>query len=423
MRHSEIFHEIVEIMQQDYAGCYDKKGWDRPEVYSEKIELLEQQGALTPHMFEEIVEDYLLDFQDPHMIFKIKERNDVRRVDVGFKVRRFEDKLYVVSTGREERLERGDAIISLDGVRVLDLVNHHQRELIEKEPERERWEDIIKQYSTCEVGKRNGDQLEMRLRLYEKEAYQPLHTIEKLDDYTLLITLTDFIDAEVFSNLLKQYRSQLDETPNWMIDVRFNLGGSTQTFQEFLTYLFPNESFDLSKMLDYRMEFHCTERNCQLQKKRTDQSINETNDEEMRNWLLQYQQGWLDHWGEGFVDFEAEMPANYWLHGKRNPKHIVLLSDVKCGSAGDIFVELAQQSSKVTVVGRPTANINTYSNLINKEWGDAYEFMYPTSKIVSDHEVKGGQPDIYIPWTPEHLERDVDFEEGMRVFKRKSMTK
>ena len=33
----KIFKEIVQIMHNDYAGCKDKQGWDRPEHFLQKI--------------------------------------------------------------------------------------------------------------------------------------------------------------------------------------------------------------------------------------------------------------------------------------------------------------------------------------------------------------------------------------------------
>jgi len=48
MKYNEIFHELVDILHEDYAGCYDKQGCDDPELYEEKIELLERSSMLYP---------------------------------------------------------------------------------------------------------------------------------------------------------------------------------------------------------------------------------------------------------------------------------------------------------------------------------------------------------------------------------------
>ena len=80
------FKEIVSITHHDYSGCIDKKGWDDPTTYLQTIEKLEKQGELTPVQFTEIVRDYLLDFKDNHMFFKMISNNQTLN-GVGFQVK------------------------------------------------------------------------------------------------------------------------------------------------------------------------------------------------------------------------------------------------------------------------------------------------------------------------------------------------
>ncbi|MGZ7153694.1 S41 family peptidase, partial [Streptococcus pyogenes] len=76
------------------------------------------------------------------------------------------------------------------------------------------------------------------------------------------------------------------------------------------------------------------------------------------------------------------------------------------------FVDIMRQMPKVTVIGRPTMGILDYSNCCVADFGD-YELLYPTSRSLAvdaglGMTDKGVLPDIEIPWTPEHIERDVD---------------
>jgi len=76
---------------------------------------------------------------------------------------------------------------------------------------------------------------------------------------------------------------------------------------------------------------------------------------------------------------------------------------------------------KVTVLGRPTMGILDYSNCCVKDFGD-YKLLFPTSRDTRIDQGKGMndrgvEPDILIPWTPEHLERDVDLEECLNYCK------
>lgn len=60
-----------------------------------------------------------------------------------------------------------------------------------------------------------------------------------------------------------------------------------------------------------------------------------------------------------------------------------------------------------------------YSNCIFKQY-DSYMLLYPTSRLVYKEDGAGmmgkGLPvDVYIPWTPEHLERDVMLEKALEL--------
>ncbi|HDR5712239.1 TPA: peptidase, partial [Bacillus anthracis] len=108
------------------------------------------------------------------------------------------------------------------------------------------------------------------------------------------------------------------------------------------------------------------------------------------------------------------------IHGRKSPSRVVILTDVTCGSSGDSFVEVAKKSLKVKVIGRPTAGLNDYSNLAVMEWADTFALYYPTSRlsIIDKGEGMSGigiQPHIHIPWTPEHIQEDVDLNLALQL--------
>ena len=94
------------------------------------------------------------------------------------------------------------------------------------------------------------------------------------------------------------------------------------------------------------------------------------------------------------------------------------MSDVYFGSSGDNFVRMMKTFQKVTVLGRPTLGILDYSNCCEVDYGE-YQFFFPTSRSLAiDHGKsmtdKGVQPDILVPWSPRHLENDVDLELALK---------
>ena len=95
-------------------------------------------------------------------------------------------------------------------------------------------------------------------------------------------------------------------------------------------------------------------------------------------------------------------------------EHVYILTDCYCASTGDAFVENVSISPKATVVGRPTMGILDYSNLNMITYG-SYGFAYPTSRRTElDEGIRmmgcGVPVQVHVPWTPEHLTRDVDLE-------------
>lgn len=68
----------------------------------------------------------------------------------------------------------------------------------------------------------------------------------------------------------------------------------------------------------------------------------------------------------------------------------------------------------------PTAGLNDYSNLAVMEWADTFALYYPTSwlSIIDKGEGMSGigiQPHIHIPWTPEHIQEDVDLKLALQL--------
>ncbi|SHF71034.1 S41 family peptidase [Ornithinibacillus halophilus] len=422
--YSNIFRELVDIMHHDYAGCHDKKGWDNPEKYEEKIKGLEKKGELDAHLFIEIVEDYLLDFKDPHMFLNMIKSDEQKEYDSGFRVRRFEDKLFVTTISNENRLKPGDAIVSLDNISINDLVKRHKRELMEIRAEREDWRKVIPKYNVAEILDSNGNTRMIELRKYEKPEYTPEHSVTRLDSETLYMKLTDFFEADSIDKLVKKHENELKQTKNLVVDVRVNYGGSTLAYSSLEKYLFPSGTMKVDYD-DYNMEFNCTVRNSELMIGLIDEELTKIENEDYRKGLEQWkEETWVKNKGKGFVSFDEDNEV-VEITGCELPENIVVLTDNYCGSAGDIFVYLCKMSPKVTVIGRPTMGVNDYSNLTTIKWDEKFEFSYPTSRLKSLDNRRaldnpGIKPDIYIPWTPEHLYKDVDMEEAIRILKSKT---
>lgn len=419
-----IFKEIVSITHHDYSGCIDKKGWDDPTTYLQTIEKLERQGELTPVQFTEIVNDYLLDYKDNHMFFKIIT-SDQPLNNVGFQVKRYEDRLYITSTSAEKRVKKGQAILALDNMKIPDLLIKYKKYLNENSYEREKWGYVLSKFSNCTLIDENGLTHTITLQKYKQSKYTPIYSLEKYNKDTLLITLTDFANAEAINTLLDSHKDELNAFPNLIIDVRLNRGGSDDTFFNLLPYLFEDKEISLFDSSD-TMQLNHTERNFHLRMKDMKMEMEDYDslDELSKLFTNMFIQDLKKNYKKGFVTFDTSgLPKELQslkIHGRKSPSRVVILTDVTCGSSGDSFVEVAKKSLKVKVIGRPTAGVNDYSNLAVMEWADTFALYYPTSRlsIIDKGEGMSGigkQPHIHIPWTPEHIQEDVDLKLALEL--------
>lgn len=413
--YSKIFKEIVEVMHHDYAGYIDKIGWDRPNDYKKRIRNLERNNALNTTLFSEIVNDYLLDFQDPHVYLKVSTDKTNQEYQIGFNVRRYANRLFVTNVTREKRLQVGDELISVDYIPIDVLVHKHRRDLREDGAEREDWRPILKKYYQCEVKTADGFTFSMEFNQYEKKLHTPPYKIEKYNDSTLLLTFTDFKDPDGIKKLLNHYMEDLIQYENWIIDIRTNYGGSDVAFHSIIPYLFPEGENQIDLSEKYAMKFNCTEKNYERIKQSFEKELQTVKDEKAKQSLANYLYQWEENKGKGFVAFNSNVSKI--IEGKKMPKQVAVLIDRYCSSSGEVFADICKHSDKVTLIGRPTYGINGYGNITCAVWNNRFELYYPTSRLNSMDKGKtlldvAVHPDVYLPWTPEHLERDVDLLEA-----------
>lgn len=420
MNYLEIFDEIVSIVHTDYSGCIDKRGWDNPELSRQKIIELEKEDKLDTYIFKEIVDDYLLDFKDGHMLFQLVSNDAQKIYDNGFECRRYGNKLYVTHVGMEKRLEEGMAIIELDGVSINKLGEKHKRQvqIYGNHPERERWEPVILKYNKCRVEDKSSNTFEMQLTKYEREECAPEYSLKKLENGIVLMKLTDFCDDSAINQLIKDNRKLLENSKNLIVDVRHNGGGSDSAFLKLLEYIFSGE-VDMNKLYDSTMQLNMTERNYNLRIEELNNYLAMVDDPNTKKTIEVFISEMNKHKNEGLVEVDIEDDIPEWIiKGRKNPENIVVLEDVYCKSSGDSFVETAKKSSKVTLMGRGSAGITDYGNLATQEWNNTFRLKYSTSRDSCIDKGKGLTgvgvvPEIYIPWTPEHIERDIDMEKAV----------
>ncbi|ASV70214.1 S41 family peptidase [Cytobacillus kochii] len=407
----EIFKDIQEIMKNDYAGCIDKKSVNRPEVYI-------VSNGMSDLRFEETIQDYLLDFRDGHLWFSSKDKTLPNR---GFSVRRYKNALYVTESNREQRLLIGDKILRIDDESISNLAIQYYKRLEEKAPERQRWDSIIRRSESVQV-ERDGKVFEITLAEYEKTPYEAEHTFKLLDNKTAYIKITDFAEEKPIVKIVRDNQEDLSNINNLILDVRVNHGGNDSFYFPLLHYVF-DKSLRFSELFfkDEIMYTNYTKRNCDMWIQELQDYLKQDLDSKTSEMLKKEINTVKKNYGKGFLEVPDD--EDFMIKGNSSPDHVYVLSDYYCGSSGDTFVSNLKKSSKVTVVGRPTMGIMDYFNVVTIDYGN-FDFGYGISKMHSNYYIngKGVEPHIYIPWTPDHLKRDVDLEYVLDCIKNKMNT-
>ncbi|WP_339250857.1 S41 family peptidase [Sporosarcina sp. FSL W8-0480] len=413
-RYMEIFKEIVDIVHHDYAGYEEKRGWDDPAHYLEEIERLIAGRQITPKVFTDLVSEYLMAFQDRHMYFNLKGSENVKASTRGFRTRRYEDALYVVETCEEDRFPAGSKIVSIDQQKIETISNSDRSFLRETSAEREDWTYLLNKSSSIVIEDKNGKLLTFDLKDYEPVSKKLTPSMEEIDDETIRITLPSSANVDETMEFVKKLEGKLKACTNLFIDVRKNGGGNGKSFSNLLPYIFPPDEHPSTE--GELKEFNYTNRNSDLFIQLCQQLRKEITDVETLKFFDSIEEECEKYRGQGFVtmDFSDELEAEALkFEGTDSPKNVIVMTDVYCASAAEYFVEICMESSKTTVIGRATMGVNDYSDLLIKEWDDMYSLYYPMSRRV--HKTpndplhgKGIRPDHYIPWTPKHIDEDLD---------------
>lgn len=408
----EIFQDIVKVMKEDSASCKDKMGAN-PNTYVEKI-----KEDMPDMDFLYLVNSYLNTFElTGHLGFGLKGIGGI-----AFGVQRYEDVLYITSVSKDTELKVGDKIIRVDGLEIKDFAKKHEVFLFGETEERQapHWEYLLKfAKNITYISSESEEEKTYNIELGYFECAEEKYTCKKLENGISLIRLADFDDEEKIQQMYMENAELLKESKTLIVDVRNNGGGSDTCFLPLLQYALPNgKRIDELDLVDESAnkdgsEINYSARNCDTRLKGFEEYLQMELPEETRAILLTMRDELLDNRGKGFLKREDE-EMNIPIVGDSCVEKMYIITDSGCGSSGDNFVAVFSMFPKVTVVGRPTMGILDYSNVTFVQY-DNFNLMYPTSRLLAVDSgngmmKKGVKVDYYIPWTPEHLERDVDLE-------------
>ena len=416
MKKTDIFKDIVWIMTHDSSTVKDRKGCNS-QPFLEKI-----TDDMTEQEFLYQVRTYLASFGIiGHVSF-----HDKKSGPKGFLLRISDQEMFVEEANQDTGLQVGDRILSLDGMSLEQVALQHPNYFISLTLERRyrEWADLLLMAEQVTV-LRDGQEMSITVRASQQAQKAQLFWKE-LESDILYLRLDNFMDEEAINRLYQECLQKIAEIETLIIDIRYNNGGTDSLYFPLLHLgLEEGKGYDTLDLQDDGMEILYTEGNVDRRLKDFELWLQQENIspdtvkllEDFRNNLLQNR-------GKGYVRYQDDQDALFpGVKGGHYPEQIFVLSDIYCASSGDNFVKMMKDFKKVTVIGRPTLGILDYSNCCKVDYDD-YFLMFPTSRWLAIDKGKGMTdkgvlPDIEVPWTPAHFERDVDLDKCLELIEMK----
>lgn len=183
--------------------------------------------------------------------------------------------------------------------------------------------------------------------------------------------------AQEVDSFMVRNDSVISNTPNLIIDLRDNGGGSDRSFQSILPVLYTNP------IVTVGTGALATRDNIDADKA----SMAKIENPEIKKWVSQEIQEMEENFGRYTYIINDTLRLK---EVKKYPEKIVILVNGGCASATEQFLLAAQQSTKVTIIGQCTDGTLDYSNKKQKRLPCiAYTLEYPITRSgrLPDHPV------------------------------------
>ena len=188
-----------------------------------------------------------------------------------------------------------------------------------------------------------------------KDSLAKEASLKQLSDKTLLITLPSFEwdEKKKIDSIIKKNQVLLDKTPNWIIDLRGNMGGNDFTYSPFIPYLYTNS------IATFPSEYWASEDNIKnYEQQLKDKSV----DEEAKKYIADVVTlmkknvgGFINPGGQDTMYIKLDYIYEY-------PKKVAFLIDRNKSSSAESLLLTAKQSKKVTVFGENSYGMLDYAN-------------------------------------------------------------
>ncbi len=219
---------------------------------------------------------------------------------------------------------------------------------------------------------------------------------EKVNENTTLLRIPSFAwqQKQKIDSVISANKESILQTPNLIIDIRNNGGGSDESFEELLPLVYTNPIRTIG------VELLSTPLNNQRMLDIINEKYGKVDDKEKRRYQ-EYYDKLEQHIGEFVMLNEYPVTITTYDTIYPNPQNIGIIINEFNGSTTEQFLLAAKQSKKVKLFGTTTAGILDISNMYFvpspcNQFGLAY--CISKSKRIPEMAIdgKGIQPDYYI---------------------------
>ncbi len=225
-------------------------------------------------------------------------------------------------------------------------------------------------------------------------ASQPLAYKYNATTFYIRIPSFEFNYKSAIDSVILANKEDLINTPNLIIDIRGNGGGSDRSYREIIPLLYTNPIRKVG------MEFLSTPHNNQRMLDIVNGKYGELNEDEIAEYKAAYDK--LSANLGTFVNLDSTIYSKKILDQVyAYPQNVGIIIDENCGSTAEEFLLEAKQSKKVKLFGKATTGALDVSNMFFKP-SPCNEFMlvHTLSKSFRLPDLPideiGVQPDIYL---------------------------
>jgi hypothetical protein len=246
-------------------------------------------------------------------------------------------------------------------------------------------------------------------RISEAKAYVQHDSVRcyvrKITGKTLYLRISSFnVEyAKTIDSLFKENELLVKETPNLIVDLRGNGGGSDYSYRPILPYLYTNPITTVG------VDVLASEDNIKSwESLLADTNIPPEIKSELTSKIAQ-----MKAYPNQYVNIAPDDTTTY-AEVLPYPQKVAILIDKNCASTTEQFLLAAKQSSKVTLFGEHTAGVLDYSNMVAKEFPCMPFKLYyaiTRSRRIPKYAIDniGIQPDIVLPKNSDWIELTIKY--------------